>query len=333
MKYTEKDALRAAQTVFENASLARKITKGYSHEIYEVETNLYPKKVIVRFSNNSLPEYSLEKEIKINKILQKLGIPVPRIILHDKSRKKVPVEFVVLSKLDGTDLDKILRKLSKKEQTEIMEKVGSLLGKIHIIKYTELGMIMPEGIKEKASFSLKQEDKQLSMDPGIKTVLSEFFEDLGNLSSFGIINDKFILRLSEYLLENKQLAEINEKPSLIHGDYYDQNIKIKKIKGKWQITGLMDFEYAASKMREYDFIKLKRNGFLEKGHLRDALLKGYKKSQNIDENFDKKVDYFTIGRDAAFCVYLLKSGNLDFATKILNRIKQKIGFNGEVFTN
>ncbi len=331
MKYTEKDALRAAQIVFENANPARKITKGYSHEIYEVETNSYPERVIVRFSNNSLPECSLEKEIRINKILQRLGIPVPRIILHDKSRKKVPFEFVILSRLDGIDLDKILRKLPKKEQTEIMEKVGSLLGKIHSVKYNKLGMILPDGIKEKAAFSLKETGKELSMDPGIKTVLSEFFEDLGNLSSFGIINNKFIIKLSEYLLENKQLAKINEKPSLIHGDYYDQNIKVKKIKGKWQITGLLDFEYAASKMREYDFIKLKRNGLLEEGHLKDALLKGYKKSQTLDEDFEKKVNYLTIGRDAAFSVYLLKSGNLDFATKILNKIKQKIGFDEEVF--
>jgi Ser/Thr protein kinase RdoA (MazF antagonist) len=331
MKFTETDALRAAQIVYENASKAKKIAKGYSHEIYEVETGSYPRSVIVRFSNNKEPECGLKKEIRVHKILQKLGIPVPRVILHDESKKRVPFEFVILSKLEGMDLDKILKKLSRKEQEEIMEKVGELLGRIHTIKFNKLGFILPKGIKEKAAFSLKLEGKQAIMEPGIKTVLAEFLEDLGTLASFDVINPKFLLKLSEYLLENKNFARIYEKPTLNHGDFYDQNIKVKKIDGKWQITGLIDFELAASRMKEYDFIKLKRNGFLESGYLKDALLQGYKKFQTLDNDFDKKVNYFTIGRDAAFSVYLLKSGNIDYAKKILENIKKKIGFDEEVF--
>ena len=44
MKITKNDALYAAQSIYPNAKKIKKINKGYSHEIFEVETEEYPEK-------------------------------------------------------------------------------------------------------------------------------------------------------------------------------------------------------------------------------------------------------------------------------------------------
>lgn len=332
-KYNETDALRAAQIIFKRATKVKKLNRGYSHDIYEVETNDYPEKVIIRFSNKNPIENSISKEIRINQIMNNLGLPVPRVILHDKTKKIVPYEFIILSKLDGEDLDSLWEKITKKEQIEIMEKIGEVIGRIHNIKFKEFGSLTPKKIKVRGRFSLKKVGEGLKVKASTFDFFDDAFEFISGIASFEIINPELIKNLVNYVLENKKLTETSEDPSLIHGDFDIINFRVKKIKGIWQITGLLDFEYSASKMREYDFIKLHRNGFLEKGNLRDSLLKGYKKYQKINPEFDEKIKYFRTCRDIGFAGILLKSGDKDYAKKILENVKITVGFTGKIFMN
>ena len=329
-KYNEKDALRAAQIIFENAKTARKLNRGFSHNIYEVETNSYPEKVILRFSNENPEKFGLEKEIRVNKIIQRLGLPVPRIIFYDKTKKLIPYEFVIMSKLEGEDLDFVWNKLSKKEQMQIAEKMGEILGKIHSVKFNSFGLLLPKGISDEGKFSLKEVGEEARANAASFKILSDGLSDLGKFASYKIINPEFTAEVANFIIKNKALSETNEKPALIHGDFFSANFRVKKIKGNWFITGLIDFEYAAAYTREFDFIKLARNGFLQ-GCIKDAILKGYQKYQVIDKNFDKKVEYLRIVRDIGFATVLLKAGDLEFTKKILNIIKEKINFKGEVF--
>jgi len=332
MKYNEKDALRAAQIVFCDATKAVKLERGFSHDIYEIETNSYPEKVIVRFANDNDKTFGIAKEIRINKILEELGIPVVKMILHDDSKKIIQSEFVIMSKSEGEDLDTIWDKLSDKEKEQIVEKMGNIIGKIHSVKFSTFGSLTPDGIYSLSKFSLKEVGKIEKSNPFTKEFFAGLFSDLGILASFNFVNPEFILALNNYFLKNKSLSETDEEPALIHGDIYPQNFKVKKIKNEWFITCLFDFEYGAAYMREYDFLKLHRIGFLEKGNIRNALLKGYTKFQNINENFDKRVKYFRISRDVGFAHVLLGRGDKKFAEKVLNELKEKIDFSGKVLS-
>lgn len=329
--YCEKDALRAAQIIFPEALIAKKLGRGFSHDIYLVETNSYPEKVIVRFSNNNPPEYSLAKEIRVSNILNSLGIPVARIILHDASKSIVPHEFVVMSIAEGEDLDSVWNRLSGREKEQISRKIGGIMGKIHSVKFDAFGDLLPEGIESKGNFSLKQVGSREKANPAAFELFARIFSDLGMLSAFDVMNTDFTAQIGKYFLENKKLAETTEDPALIHGDLYPQNFKVKKIKNEWFVTCLFDFEYSAAHIREYDFIKLHRAGLLEKGKVRESILEGYSKFQKVSGDFDKKVEYFRITRDLGFTVVLLKSGDKELAKKVLERIKEKIGFRGEIF--
>lgn len=326
-KYHEIDAILAARTIYPKAKKANRINKGYSHEIFEVETEAYPESVIVRFTNNNPDENSLGKEIRVNNLLQEIGIPVPRIILHDKSKTRCPYEFAILSKSEGKDLIDIWDNLSKKDQEDIAEQMGEILGKIHTIRFDSFGILKSEGISNKndiTDFSLRIKGKMPDVNRGMYHILSITMEDVGKLSSFNIIPDKTLNKISSYIIKNKDLCKNSDKPCLLHGDFEYRNIKVKKIKNKWNITALFDFEYSASRQKEYDFIKLDRIGFLANNHIRKGLIKGYTRHQKIDNEFDKKVKYFRMGRDIAYCVVLLKAGDKEMAIKILKSVEERI---------
>lgn len=325
MEYTKKDALNAVRTVYPKAKNAVKINRGYSHEIYEVETLENPKSVIVRFSNNSLEKYSLSKEIHVNNLLLKAGLPAPKVIKHDKSKTLVPYEFVISSKMDGEDLDSIWDNLNKRDQEEISFLLGEILGKIHNIKLEEFGILTSTGIDGPEKFKFKQVGKS-NINPAAVKLLSDSFSDLGKLSAHKDINPKLITKIQEFLTKNRKLAETSEEPTLIHGDFDKLNFKVKKINKKWIISAIFDFEYASSTVREFDFIKLHRSGFLTQKNLRDALLKGYKNYQKVGKDFDKKVEYFRLMRDVGFVFFLLKAGNDSLAKKFLDRIKEVVGY-------
>lgn len=324
MKYNNADALYAAQTVFPEAKNAKKINKGFSHEIFEVETNTSPEKIIIKFSNNSDECYNLKKEVRVHQIFQELGIPVPRVIIHDDAKKKHPFEFIILSKIPGFDLREIWEKLNKNEQEFLAKQMGEILGRIHQVKFDKYGYLTSECIKDKHNFSLKQVSKGIKINPSSLNIVSNGLSDAGMLVVNKKIDNKFIQQICNYLIENQHFAESYEKPSLIHGDYEPINVRVKKIKGQWKIISILDFEFCASMPKEYDFIKLHRFGFLENNHIRKGFLKGYEKYQTLDKNFDEKVRFMRFTRDIGFAGILFKAGNMEYGNKILKGILEEM---------
>ncbi len=324
MHYKNKDAIKAAHLIFPEISNVKKINKGYSHDIFEVFPKNNEKTFIIRFSNGNKEENSLEKEIRVNEILAENNLPVPKIILYQKASNELPLEFAIMSKIEGHDLDDLWKKLLKGEQEKIAEKMGELLGKIHNIKFDKFGVLTPNGIREKYDFNFKKVGKEVKINRHSAEILSRAFSDLGFFSSHKFVTEDLVSKIVKYLIKNRRLTEIKEKPSLIHGDFDIRNIKVIKEKDQWTISGIFDFEYTSSLMREYDFIKLNRIGFLSKGHIRNSLLKGYNKYQKIDKDFDKRIEFFRFMRDIGFAVFLLKAGNKQLANKTIERIKSII---------
>ena len=328
MEFNKNDAIYAARLIYPNASKVKELKSGYSHYAFEVFTEEFPESVIVRFANESKEKFGLGKEVRVMKILESIGVPVPRVILYDNTKSKFPFEFVILSKLLGEDLSDVWSKLSKKEQSEICFEMGMILGKIHKIKFDQVGYILPNGIDGNI-FDMKKVGKKVKSNPYIEKELSESLHDVGLMSAKNIIHEEKIIKIIKEHIEEKERVYYDEEPSLIHGDFEYRNLKVKKVNGKWKICGVLDFELSAAHAREYDFIKLHRSGFLTMPHLKNPLLDGYKKYQKIDGNFIDKVIYFRAGRDIGFANVLLDAGDIDFANKVIDKLLSGEYKNGE----
>jgi aminoglycoside phosphotransferase (APT) family kinase protein len=315
MEFKKSHAISAAKLIFPNAKNPQKINKGFSHNIFEVETGECPQKVIVKFGNDNEDKYSLKKELHVHKKLNEINIPVPKVIFYKEEKD---FDFVILSKIEGDDLNEMWDELSKDEKEDIAFKIGEILGKIHSIKFNKYGFLMPKG-KIHSSYSFKRKEIVDYENQSIYYIFPMVLEDLGILGSHDFVDKKLIKNIFKYFLENKNLFKSNESPSFIHGDYDMRNIMAKKIKGEWQVTSILDFEHSASMQREYDCIKLYRNGLFNDESLKKSFLLGYLKNEK-PLDFDK-IKFMSFTRDVGFAGFLFKSGNIKLGNEILQKVK------------
>ena len=313
---TKKNILKTVKLFYPKARRIKKLNKGFSHNIFEIETGDKSKKAIFKVCIQEREEwFSLKKEARVHEILRSIGIPVPEVIETDDSKKIIPAEFMICSYIEGRDLEEIWDKLSEKEKEEISEEMGEILGRIHKIKFNEYGYLKINGIREEYNWVLKEKNRGVKLNHSSLTIMSWTLNALGRLFVNKSFSRKKINEIFNYLYTNQRLAESNEKPSLIHGDFEIRNIRVQKIDGKWKIVCLLDFEFSASLPREYDFIKLHRQGFFDKENLKKSLLKGYSKYQKIPRDLEKRVKFMRITRDIAFAGILFNSGSIKLANK------------------
>lgn len=68
------------------------------------------------------------------------------------------------------------------------------------------------------------------------------------------VNAKVLAQIPGYLEQNLKLLSVNFKESFLHGDVHFGNLRLRKINGSWQISGLFDFADSLKGFHEYDFL-------------------------------------------------------------------------------
>ncbi|MBD3253160.1 phosphotransferase [Candidatus Pacearchaeota archaeon] len=288
-----------------------KISEGFSHFNFEADINKEPKKAIVRFSNNEKEEYDLAKEKFIIELLLKNDIPAPRILFfHD--------DCMILEKLKGIRLDTIWNSISKPERLDIVKKLGRLLKKIHKIKFKNFGKITKKGIISNKGFEFKKIGNKANYSPFLRECLSLFGEDFFRLLSYKHLSTEFVTKFIKVVYTNLDIIDYSGKPTLIHGDFHKSHIFVKKKNNKWEITGIIDFEFARSSSPEYDFIKLHRDNFFDDPEILKALIEGY-------GPINKKAVYIhRLMRDLGFAQVMRDSGNLKLSDRTIKDVEKRI---------
>ena len=296
-----------------------RITEGYSHFMYDVEINKKPFNVIMRFTNTKKPEYNLLKEKYVMDIMTKKQIPVAKIYAIDTSKKFICEEYMIMEKFKGQNLKSIWQGLTEADKIEITIKIGQLLKKIHSIKLARYGIIKNYGeIDADKSFEFRKSGKKQKYSASLRELFKMFMGDFSRLLPYKKLKPKFTAKIMTYITKNIEILEHQGKPTLIHGDFRTEHIFIEKIKEKYEIKGLIDFEFAHSLCPEYDFIKLHRQGFFDDKKLFSALQKGYGKFNH------KAVPIHRLMRDLGFAQAVLESGDHKTAENVLKSIEKRI---------
>jgi aminoglycoside phosphotransferase (APT) family kinase protein len=299
----------------------KRITEGYSHHMYLVKIDKKPFEVIVRFSNNKDKTHGLGKEKYVIETLQKNNIPAPKIFVFHE-------DYMILEKFNGIRLDTVWDSLPKSEKIQITEELGKLLSKIHSIKLETFGEVQENGhIKSdmEDTFKFRKEGEPLQFNPFLREVLVAGGKDFSRLIAYKHLTAEFVAEYIKYLYKNLDKIDYEEYPVLCHGDFHQGHIFIEKTNDNYKIIGLIDFEFARAYPPEYDLLKLHRNGFFDDPELKQALIKGYGK---INES---AVEIHRLIRDMGFAQVMLDAGNRELSNKTLEKIKQTIGFQGNVF--
>jgi len=265
-------------------SIIKKIFKFHGLEdvksISYIDTSYNPciiinDKYVIRMNIRKSGILHFRKEYLVMNWLKKLTIPVPKILVVDDTRKLIKYPFIIMNKLEGTEVNSGWNQLTSKEKQKIAFDAGVYLTKIHSIQFKEFGDIRANTLGEYPCW----------YDYLIIT-LKKQLKNCAKYKSVDIKTRKITLDL---FIQNKSLLNAVKNPVLVHGDYHFRNILHKKDK----ITGIIDFEVAIAGDSEFD-LKNIEDQFRRLEGFEKPFMKGYLSKTKLSKDFKIKYSLYTL---------------------------------------
>lgn len=263
---------------------------GLSHAVFIVE--LEDREVAVAYCYEDVLEHRFEVAAEATELVaERTDVPVPEVLSVDLSKKNIPFMYYIMEKIKGEATSVYggtpdFRKFSRERKAKILEQVGENLGKIHNeIKFQKHGNISYDYDKKELTV-----DKCSDWPEALQEILGEQIQDIEE-SRFSDLIPKIQETIDEYI----HLVDEDFQPVLVHQDCLPQNVMVE---GK-EVTGIVDWERAASGHKEYDFFKTER-GFIRtafeseqvKERLRKHLYKGYRKTNSLKDGWKERRHFY-----------------------------------------
>jgi hygromycin-B 7''-O-kinase len=226
--------------------------------VYEIAFAELRPAVILKVYPDSL-HWKMQKEVNVIALLQgRVGVSVPQILLADDSQRLLDLNFVLMTKLDGSILRRLEPTLSSNQQTSVYLQIGQLLREFHRIPMDAFGYIGPNGIWTAHSTSYNY----LSF---------QFDKKLKEFSHYGGA-PVLAQRIGRYVAERAHLLEECSDPVLCHNDLHSGNLIADTSEGRVRLTGVLDFEGALAGDPLMDVAKAI---YYLGNETKNALLQGY----------------------------------------------------------
>lgn len=161
------------------------------------------------------------------------AVPVPDALLVEPDTGRFAYPYIVLSWLEGTPLIDALTDLAPDEAPGLAAALGETAARIGSFTFAEPGFLAPD---------LSISEPLVIGPEGLRHYLREMLID-------GRAGERLGPALTGRLLERiddcaDELAPLAGQRSLIHADYKDGNILVRREPGGWRVTGVLDWEFA-----------------------------------------------------------------------------------------
>lgn len=206
-------------------------TSGVSNVCFLVNAAL-----VIRFNTFDTAVPKFENERVAYNLLAGSGLPVPSVVVLDTSRRIVPYDFIVLTRLPGTNVAESWRELIPTQIDDLAWEAGRSLARLHAIMLPAFGKL-----REQAA-------------PRFHT-WPDYFHDyahryLREAARYGLLDEPLRTRLEDVLHRADGLLARITQGVLIHSDYHYENI----LHEAGRLTGILDFEWALSGDPTFDFM-------------------------------------------------------------------------------
>jgi Ser/Thr protein kinase RdoA (MazF antagonist) len=250
----------------------REFPEGYNNIAFDVKLS-NGNYVIKLIKLKGYEKYSLKQKHLRTLVRKKFkDFPIPKIIKSDFSKKLIDKPYIIAEKIEGKSLQSAHKGILNKK--ELYSEIGELYGKLHSFKLKKYGELDPslKIIKKYPSWYLEN----------CKNV-EKLFEKIG-LNR--LLSDKSLERSREFFKKNKYLLKKELGPRLCHGDAAQTNILVKKLRSKYTVSGIIDFEFAnASGITKELFSGLRT--FEKKWEYKESLVEGYSKWGKLPKEWEK----------------------------------------------
>jgi len=173
----------------------------------------------------------MKAEVEIYRILrERVDVPCPEVLFSDFTRSVIPMDYFFMTCLTGTPLNKIRRRIPRKNLQDIHRDLGRYTARIHSIKGDAFGYPADRGRPHTSDWRSSYFD-----------MVHRILED-GRAAGCRLpVREERILALLE--AASPCLEEVTE-PVLTHFDLWEGNIFVREYGGIWEIEGLIDCERA-----------------------------------------------------------------------------------------
>ncbi len=171
---------------------------------------------------------AIYREQKLAKLLAP-EIPMANILAIDDSGEIINANYAIIHFVEGELFRTRLLQSESKALTILAKQAGFYLARIHQHEYKTQGFLnqnlsVESELNAKTYFDYLQ--SLLVMDK-VKQLLGHHYQSLVN-----------------FIMTNQALLTISSKPTLTHGDFDSANILVAPKKSGWEITAILDWEFA-----------------------------------------------------------------------------------------
>jgi aminoglycoside phosphotransferase (APT) family kinase protein len=109
------------------------------------------------------------------------------------------------------------------------------------------------------------------------------------------VNPEWVEKLPEFIKTNLKLLPKNSPTVFLHGDVHFGNLRLQKVNGEWQISGLFDFADSLCGFHEFDFLAIGLLMIQGQGKLQRKFFRAYGYAENeLDESLRKRLMLLTV---------------------------------------
>jgi len=210
--------------------------ENVSADVFEIEGDDGQAVILKAYADE--PAWKLRKELFVARLFA-AAAPVPRWLVVDESRTRLPRRFVVMTRLPGASLRD---RFGREGAATLFRDMGALLRRLHDVVMPRFGYLLEADVARPfatntdwmaASFEVKFRDfRGWGGDAGLCGRMEAFVADRANA-----------------------LAEC-AAPVLCHNDFHPGNVlAAAEAAGVWRLSGVVDFENAVAGDPLFDLAK------------------------------------------------------------------------------
>jgi len=204
------------------------LTGGQNSAVFQIDTEDGTSLVIKVYSDTF--HWKMQKELFVYGQLQAddVSAPVPTILASDDTRKVLPQNVLIMTKLEGVHLLSILDHIDADALVDLNRQIGSILRALHEVAFDSFGYVGTDGIVEPHPTNFDYMTLQFEKKA------REFVELGGDRS--------LVDGITRYVAEREELFRACSRAAFCHNDCHYGNVLVLPEDGTYRVSGLLDFE-------------------------------------------------------------------------------------------
>ena len=210
-------------------------------------------------------------------ILSESDVPVSRVLALDTSKRLVPYDYLILTKMPGQTISTSAADLSLASRYAIGYSAGQHLATIHTHVFAQFGLLynIVAGMPQ----------------PDWPAYVADHFRYYqGQVQALGVLSADVLGRIDALMARMQPLLVAVQQGVFIHGDYHFLNM----LQQDGKLSAVLDFDWASSGDPSWDF-RIDDSIESEVPGSREAFYTGYTSRRPLPDGHWERVSFYRIG--------------------------------------